>query len=170
METNIILIGFMGAGKTTFGKWLARTKNMQFLDTDAMIEDEEQMSIRDIFAQKGEGYFRDLETGLLERLIQERKEGIVLSVGGGLPVREKNRELLGRLGTVVYLRASVDTLCMRLQGDTTRPLLQGGNVRERILGLMEKRESLYEAASEQIINTDHLTFEAVLEKLEESIK
>lgn len=164
---NIILIGFMGAGKTTFGKWLARQKAMDFLDTDEMIETEQNMSINKIFEKKGEAYFRELETALLERLLWEKLDNVVLSAGGGLVMREQNRELAARLGEVVYLKASVDTLCSRLTGDTARPLLAGGSMREKIEGLMEKRESVYEAAAARCIDTDGLSFEDILKKMEE---
>ena len=164
---NIVLIGFMGAGKTTFGTWLAREKDFQFLDTDEMIEKKEQTSISNIFSDKGEEYFRNLETDLIKELIDRNTEGCVISVGGGLPVRAKNRILLKRLGRVVYLRATVDTLCERLQGDTKRPLLQGADVRKRIEALMEKRAFLYEDAANIVVDTDNLTYEDIVIKIEE---
>lgn len=167
---NIILIGFMGAGKTTFGKWLAKRKSMDFLDTDEMIEKEQKTSINEIFAAQGESFFRTLETELLERLLEEGTDNVVLSAGGGLVMRECNRELVRRLGEVVYLRASVDTLCERLMGDTTRPLLAGGSLREKIEGLMEKRASVYEAVAGRSIDTDELSLEEILRKMEEGIK
>lgn len=166
---NIILIGFMGAGKTSFGKWLAKNKDMDFMDTDAVIEDEAGISINEIFDKHGEEYFRNLETGLMERFIDEGADNIVLSVGGGLPVREINRQLLKKLGNVVYLRASADTLCKRLEGDGTRPLLKGGDLRTRITGLMEKREKLYDDAATVYVDTDDRSFEEILKILEEKL-
>ena len=90
----IILIGYMGAGKTTVGRLLAEQLSYSFLDTDGMIEAQERRSIRTIFEMDGEERFRDMETALLEKLLEENLEDVVLSVGGGLPVRDKNRELL----------------------------------------------------------------------------
>lgn len=164
---NIILIGFMGAGKTTFGTWLAKKREYQFLDTDEMIEKEQGISISEIFEQFGEEAFRDMETALIQKLITENTDSCIISVGGGLPVREENRRLLQDLGTVIYLRASVETLCERLEGDTTRPLLKGGSLRTKIVSLMEKREALYEDAANRIIDTDGCTYEDVERKVEE---
>lgn len=166
---NIILIGFMGAGKTSFGKWLAKNKEMKFTDTDAVIEAEEGISINEIFEKYGEEYFRNLETDLIERFLNEGSDNMVLSAGGGLAVRDVNRRLLKKLGNVVYLRATVDTLCKRLEGDGTRPLLKGGSLRQRITGLMEKRELLYEDAAAVCVDTDDMSFEEILKILEEKL-
>ena len=106
---NIILIGFMGAGKTTVGTLLAKEKGMKFVDTDERIVKEQGIRIPDLFARQGEGYFRDLETDLLKRM-QEDTNCSVISVGGGMPVREENRTLLKTLGCVVYLTATKETI------------------------------------------------------------
>lgn len=164
---NIILIGFMGAGKTTFGEWFAKKNGYEFIDTDEMIEAKQQISIAEIFREQGEDTFRDMETGLVMELLSERTESKVISVGGGLPVRPENRELLKKLGCVVYLRATVDTLCQRLAGDTTRPLLQGGSVRDKIIELMDKRAVLYEDGADLVIDTDRMTCEDIEKKIEE---
>ena len=116
-RNNIILIGFMGSGKTTFGKWIAANKKMEFVDTDELIEKENGITISDIFASKGEVYFRNLETDMLNKLLERDTQNCVISVGGGLPVKEENRELLSQLGTVVYLWADADELVKRLSGD-----------------------------------------------------
>ena len=92
-RNNIILIGFMGSGKTTFGKWIAANKKMEFVDTDELIEKENGITISDIFASKGEVYFRNLETDMLNKLLERDTQNCVISVGGGLPVKEENREL-----------------------------------------------------------------------------
>ena len=112
-KNNIILIGFMGSGKTTFGRWITRTHNMEFLDTDEYIENKYNKLIKDIFRDSGEETFRDMETQAIKELAQVC-DNCVISVGGGLPVREVNRSLLKELGIVVYLEASVD----ELYGDT----------------------------------------------------
>jgi shikimate kinase len=110
LKNNIILIGFMGCGKSTVGKRLAKDYGIEFLDTDAWIEEREQVAISEIFANKGEPYFRQLETNCLEVLLEESaidgsKSSVrkVVSVGGGLPMKEENRQLLKKLGTVIYL-------------------------------------------------------------------
>ncbi len=157
---SIVLIGFMGSGKTTLGKWIAREHGYTFLDTDDMIEEEQQRSINDIFAKEGEEYFRDLETDMI-RSLADRDDKVVISVGGGLPVREVNRELMRHVGKVVYLRTTVDELEKRLKGDTKRPLLAGGNVREKIISLMDKREALYLDAADIVVDTTGKRFEQI---------
>ena len=121
---QIILIGFMGAGKTTIGKALAKSLNREFADTDERIEADTGRKIPDIFEKEGEPYFRRLETETLQKL---EKEGIprVIAVGGGLPMQPENGPILNRMGTVVFLEADTDTLEARLRGDTSRPKLQG---------------------------------------------
>ena len=157
---SIVLIGFMGSGKTTLGKWIAREHGYTFLDTDDMIEEEQQRSINDIFAKEGEEYFRDLETDMI-RSLADRDDKVVISVGGGLPVREVNRELMRHVGKVVYLRTTVDELEKRLKGDTKRPLLAGCNVREKIISLMDKREALYLDAADIVVDTTGKRFEQI---------
>lgn len=157
---SIVLIGFMGSGKTTLGKWIAREHGYTFLDTDDMIEEEQQRSINDIFAKEGEEYFRDLETDMI-RSLADGDDKVVISVGGGLPVREVNRELMRHVGKVVYLRTTVDELEKRLKGDTKRPLLAGGNVREKIISLMDKREALYLDAADIVVDTTGKRFEQI---------
>lgn len=158
---NIILIGFMGCGKSTFGKWLADKQQMDFLDTDELIENIEGCSINEIFEKKGEAYFRDLETRTIRMLLGEDKElgeglfkSTVISVGGGLPVREENQKLLKRLGKVVFLDTSVDELLRRLEGDETRPLLKGDDLRARIETLMDARLDIYDDTADIIVGTD----------------
>lgn len=162
---NIILIGFMGSGKTTFGQWIERNQGMQLVDTDSLIVRQQHTSINDIFAQHGEEYFRELETLCLEELLRQDIQNTVVSVGGGLPLRQVNGELLRRLGTVVYLRAGVDTLVKRLSHDKSRPLLAGGNLEARINKLMGERADIYEERADLILDTDGMTFEGMYERI-----
>lgn len=150
---NIILIGFMGAGKSTIGRRLSQNSGYLFVDTDEMIEKEQQETISHIFATKGELYFRDLETRMLKDL-SLRTERMIIAVGGGLPMRAENRELMKELGTVIYLKAETDTLVRRLSGDTKRPKIQGGNIRKKIEDLMSQREEIYKEAAALEISTD----------------
>ena len=117
---NIFLMGFMGAGKTRIGKKLAKALECKFIDTDEWIEKEQSRNISDIIAEDGEKVFRDMETALLKRL-QNSEDKFVLSIGGGMPVREENRALLRNLGTVVYLKTSKEEIIRRVSGDTNRP-------------------------------------------------
>lgn len=150
---RIVLMGFMGAGKTTVGKELAEVLSCDFIDTDEQIEKEQNRKIADIFEKDGEAVFRDMETELLKRL-QESKGSFVLSIGGGMPVREENRELLRNLGTVVYLKASKEELVRRLSGDTKRPLLQGGGLEEKVTALMAAREEIYKETAHRTMITE----------------
>lgn len=153
--SSIILIGFMGAGKTTVGKELAKN-GFELIDTDAYIEACERMSISDIFAKKGEAYFRKAETRALEALLAQNKP-FVISCGGGMPLRAENRALLKKLGMVVYLRIRPETVLARLKGDTTRPLLQGDDSGECVRTLMAQREAHYVSAADTILDVDQKT-------------
>lgn len=164
MKDNIILIGFMGCGKTTIGNELYKRLNYKFLDTDAEIEKNSGMTISDIFAKYGEEYFRNLETKTIEDMISNVNETII-STGGGLPLRKCNAEILKKLGFVVYLKVKKDTVLKRLEGDNTRPLLAGDNVDEKVEKLLEFRNPIYEASAHLIIETDDKTIEDILEEI-----
>lgn len=153
---RIVLMGFMGAGKTTIGKELARDLKCAFIDTDERIEQEQGRKISEIFEKHGEQAFRNMETDLLNRL-QESKEEFVLSIGGGMPVREENRALLRAIGTVVYLKTSKEEIIRRVSGDTNRPLLQGGALEEKVTNLMNAREHIYMETANEILCTDGKT-------------
>lgn len=152
-KENIVLIGFMGSGKSTIGISLSYKLQSILTDTDKMIEKQEGKSISEIFAQEGELYFREKETELLKKLKQEKTKQI-FSVGGGTPIKKENRELLRELGTVVYLKVSPKTVYERLKGDVTRPLLQGENPMEKIRALLCEREDIYKEAADIVIVTD----------------
>lgn len=160
MKQNVILIGFMGAGKTRVGGAYAAAAGSPLLDTDQMIEIEAGMSISDIFAIQGEPAFRRAETRVLEKLLAET-DWSVISVGGGLPLLEQNRLILRQLGTVVFLRVQPETVLARLKGDTTRPLLMGENVEQKVRELLAYRNPLYEAAAHRVIDVDGKTPEEI---------
>ncbi|MBH1940190.1 shikimate kinase [Mobilitalea sibirica] len=160
LKHNIILIGFMGSGKTSVGEHLAKMMNYRFQDTDLLIEQRERDTINQIFRNKGEEYFRDVETNLLTEL-QNGLNNTVLSTGGGMPLREKNRKLLKELGYVVYLRASKETTVKRLRGDTSRPLLSGEELGEKVKRLLKVRIPYYEKAAHKIIMTDDRSLEEI---------
>ena len=161
---NIILEGFMGSGKTTLGKELANSLGFSFVDTDEYIENKYNRIIKDIFANEGEEYFRDMETEAIEEL--SKKDSMVIALGGGLPVREVNREILKKTGKVIYLKAKVSTLCDRLKNDTNRPLLMNVSLEDRINELMNKRGSIYEEVANYTVNTDDKTIEQVVKEME----
>ena len=157
LTETVLLIGFMGSGKTSVGQSLAFRARVPFLDTDEMISRNEGRPITEIFAQQGEEAFREMETALLKKLLEDRTGIRVISVGGGMPVREENRKLMRSLGKVIYLKASPEVLEKRLEGDKSRPLLQGGDLHQKILSMMEKRREIYEDAADISIFTDHMT-------------
>lgn len=166
MKDNIILIGFMGAGKTSVGKYLSVQRPL--LDVDQMIEQAAGMSIRDIFASQGEEAFRRLETRVLKELCEDTEHAII-STGGGLPLRVENRELLAKLGTVVFLRVTTDTVLKRLAGDTTRPLLQGADKEQKVMALLAERNTVYEQAAHIVIDVDDKTLSQIGQELSEGV-
>lgn len=164
---NIILIGFMACGKSSVGRRLSRALDIEFLDTDELIEKKAGTTISDIFASQGEARFRAMETECLKDLLSRDCGAFVLSVGGGLPIREENRRLLAQIGTVIFLNVSPDTVFMRVRNDTTRPLLQTSNPRGRIMDLMCARKRFYEDAAEYIIEADNKSFEEIIDEIKE---
>ncbi|HCT92143.1 MAG TPA: shikimate kinase [Lachnospiraceae bacterium] len=165
---HIILIGFMGAGKTSLGRRLARARHLTFTDTDDRIVAKMGMPVTAIFDRYGEEYFRGLETKVLQELLGEKKR-CVISVGGGLPMRGENQPYLKKLGRVIYLRAKVETLMGRLGRDNSRPMLRGGDLRTRIEELMAKRQDTYEKVADLIIDTDGKSFERLILEISEKI-
>ncbi len=161
---NVILTGFMGSGKSSLGIKLSYRLKMPLIDTDKRIEREKGCSINEIFAANGEEYFRQLETECLRKLKQQRGFSII-SVGGGLPIREENRAILKELGMVVYLRIRPETVYERLKNDTTRPLLRGENPQEKIRHLLDERAAFYEEAADFILDVDYLETEQILQKI-----
>lgn len=164
MGQHIILIGFMGAGKTTVGRRLAALLGRELLDTDQQIERQAGMTINRIFETEGEASFRRRETEALRRLA-DRKAPAVISAGGGLPLREENREILKTLGLTVYLRVRPETVLQRLEGDHTRPLLAGEHPEETVRRLLEERGGIYAMAASLTADTDGKSPEAIAEEI-----
>lgn len=160
-KNNIILIGYMGCGKTTVGKALAESLSYQFKDTDQLLEQKASDTINHIFAAHGEEYFRDLETELLKELQPTLKQTI-LSTGGGLPLREQNVKLLKAMGYIVYLKASKETTLQRLSEDRSRPLLQGEDMEQRIESMLAYRTPIYTQVADRIVLTDDKTIEEIV--------
>lgn len=158
---NLVLIGFMGSGKTSVGLKLSYRMRMPVEDTDKLIERREGRSINEIFADDGEEYFRQLETELLEEL-KVKSRGKIFSVGGGTPIRPENRNLLKQLGTVIYLRVQPETVYERLKNDTSRPLLQCDDPLQRIRELLDYRKEAYEACADIVIDVDEMDMENIL--------
>ena len=166
---TIILIGFMGSGKTSVGLRLSYKLRVPVEDTDKLIERREGCTINEIFANQGEGYFRQQETALLQELADKKRKGI-FSVGGGTPIAPRNRELMKQLGTVVYLRVRPETVYERLKWDTTRPLLQCENPLERIRELLESRKEAYESCADIIVDVDDMEIDEIQEVITKEIR
>ena len=166
---NIVLIGYMGCGKSTVGRKAAKALGYTLLDTDTLIEKEEGMSIAKLFEVKGEEYFRNKETETIKRLITEEK-GNIIATGGGLPMKEGNSELLKELGTVIYLKVENETLIKRLSNDKARPLLRNVNLKERVETMLKIRGPVYEACADVILQADKMSFYQIICRIEKILK
>lgn len=150
---NLILCGMMGAGKTTIGIKIAEKTGRRWYDTDEIIVDK-YGKISDIFEFYGEAHFRKLETEIVKELAD--KDGLIISTGGGLVLKDENNAMLKKNGKIVFLRASLDTLAKRLKVDGERPLLQTSteNIRDRLARLLGERSSIYEQVADYIVDVD----------------
>ncbi len=151
-DYNIFLIGFMGAGKSTAAKELEKRLDMRYAEMDQLIAEEEGMSIPAIFEKHGESYFRDLESRMLQAL--QKEKGIIVSCGGGIVVREENKNHMKESGRVVLLTATPETVYERVKDSNERPILNQNMSVEYIAALQEKRRALYEAAADVTVATD----------------
>jgi shikimate kinase len=162
---NIVLVGLMGAGKSTVGKFLAqKLEQFNFVDIDEEIVREEKMSIPEIFSQKSEDYFRNIETEVIRKISSE--QNLIISTGGGAFEREENRKLLNKNGKTFYLYAPIDILFERLKDDNSRPLLRCDNPKEKLANLLITRENNYKKSS-FIIDTENKTIEQIVNEIVE---
>lgn len=169
MKNNIILEGFMGSGKTSVGIRLSYALKRTMIDTDKWIENRQKMIVSEIFDREGEEAFRQMETECLGELIRTCDNQII-SLGGGLPVREENRRLLSKLGRVFYLKASPEVIYERLKTDTTRPLLQVDDPLKQIRTLLEAREESYQSCADVVIDVSGRNFDEIIEQIKNSLK
>jgi shikimate kinase len=169
MTQSIVLIGFMGAGKSSVGKRLAERLSLPFVDTDEIIERKTGRTISAIFAEQGESAFRDLETATLRELLQSPPA--VFATGGGIVTREENWPLLKALGWVVHLHAPAEALFQRVSRQGHRPLLRSDNPRETFDALYKMREALYRPADliiDSADSTPNQVADAILRKWREA--
>jgi shikimate kinase len=159
---NIVLIGFMGTGKTSVGHVLAVRLGLTFVDMDAIIEEREARPITEIFATDGEPYFRTVERALVQELAA--RDGLVIGTGGGVVLNPDNIGDFSATGLVVCLQATPETILDRVMHDTTRPLLAGDDKMQKILGILEKRQHLYAALPHQV-DTNGKTVDEVTEEI-----
>lgn len=146
---NIVLCGFMGSGKTVVGKELAKILGVKFVDTDELIEEEQGVAIKAIFATHGEDYFRDLEYEMCKKVAE--MNGVVVSTGGGAMTFKRNVDAIKEGSKVVFLDASFDVICDRIGDSTTRPLFQD---KEKAKKLYDERKDKYISAADYVINGD----------------
>jgi len=161
MFKNIILTGFMGVGKTSIGTRLASDLGYTFVDTDDLIEDDQKTTITEIFAQKGEPYFRDVEARVIRTVLENENQ--VVSTGGGAVIRDENREAFKEAGLVVCLTARPEVIYERIKHETHRPLLKVPDTMARIRDLLESRAEFYGQADLIIDTSEKSVDEAVLE-------
>lgn len=169
MEKHVILVGFMGAGKSTVGKLLAETIGVPFIDSDEWIAAKEQATVSDVFASKGEAYFRQLEKAFLDQLAHEQPA--IVAVGGGLPCFSDNIMVLNSLGYVIYINTSLQTLTQRLKNDRiNRPMLNALKDDELFRyaeDLIAKRKVFYKMAQMIIPNESNKPMDVVEKILKE---
>lgn len=167
IKGSLFLIGFMGAGKSSVAATLGNSLKREVLEMDQCISELEKMSIPEIFAQKGEAYFRQCETQLLRDCAN--REPQVVSCGGGVPMRQENVEAMRACGTVILLTARPEVILERVKDDHNRPLLEGHKDVPYISGLMEQRRPHYEAAADITVDTSDLTIQEVCREILERI-
>jgi len=161
-QPNVVLLGFMGTGKSTAGRLVAKQLGLRFVDMDDQIEARAGKSISAIFAQEGESAFRKLERDLVMELAGG--QGQVIACGGGVVLDRANLEAYGRHGVLFCLKADPDTILRRVARARHRPLLEDGEKQARILELLENRQTLYNAVPNGI-DTAKLTPEEVAERI-----
>jgi shikimate kinase len=162
----VFLIGMPACGKTSVGKRLAKKQKFSFLDLDHHITDKENKSVTTIFGEKGEIFFRELETKYLKE-ISNTNTNTIISVGGGTPCYHNNLQFMLSTGKVFYLNTSIETLFLRLKEDAKRPMFIGlteDEIKEKINSLLQQREAFYLQAHHKI-KTSHKSDEAILDEI-----
>lgn len=165
---NLILIGPMGAGKTSIGRRLAERLGLRFVDADLSLESATGVSVNLIFELEGEAGFRERERQVLAELCGQRDQ--VIATGGGAVLDPINRAALARSGFVVYLRVDVDHQLERLQRDRSRPLLRAPDRRERLMTLAAVRGPLYEEIADLVFESDHASAGTAADQLVQLLK
>lgn len=163
MRENIVLIGFMGTGKTAAGTLLAERLGWKFIDTDKIVEDIAHKSIVRIFNEDGEKIFRKEETKAIK--MTTHLKNYIISTGGGAILLEENVQLMKRAGTVILLSATPEKIIERLKDDKTRPLLQVPDPFAKVQNLLKARMTHYVNAADAVVDTSSLSIEEVVENI-----
>lgn len=164
---HVVIIGFMGSGKTRVGKQLSRDLGLPFVDLEKLIVKKMNLSVREIFEKFGEPFFRALETMALKVINDSERR--VISLGSGLPLQEQNQKYLKELGTVVYLKGSLETLKKRLEGSSKDPLLDGEDRDDKIKKLLKQRDPVYQKFADIQVVTGVKPFEELVHEIEEKL-
>jgi shikimate kinase len=164
---NIVLIGFMGTGKTAAARLLSKRLAMRYISTDELIEEKEKQPIVDIFAQKGEAYFRQVEQAVVKEV--SLMKNVVIDSGGGVIIKEENIKNLKKNGIIICLAATADVILARTKGVKHRPLLNVGQPKEKIEELLFARAPYYKKA-DYTVDTSRLSVEEVVRKIEKILK
>ncbi|WP_058485345.1 shikimate kinase [Defluviitalea phaphyphila] len=167
-KSNIVLIGFMGCGKSTIGKELAKKIKYSFIDSDEEIEKSIGISISDFFAKYGEVKFRKLEEKVISQIAA--KNNLVIATGGGVIKNFNNIFSLKSGGIIIYLKAAPMTIFKNVKNDNTRPLLNTNNKLETIKSLLNERAPLYERAADFIVNTDNKSINEIISNILDYIR
>jgi len=168
MNENIILVGLMGAGKSTIGRNLARNLNKDFYDSDRVIEDRTGVDIATIFEIEGEQGFRDREEQVISELCESKNT--VLATGGGSVLRDSNRKNMIKHGHVVYLRTTADLLYSRIKHDKKRPLMQTDSPLDTLKKLLDDREPYYLEVADTVVMTGKQKVSVIVKRVEEAIE
>jgi shikimate kinase len=159
---NLVLVGFMGTGKTSVGKHLSETLNMELVDTDEIVTRRSGLTISEIFARFGEAHFRDLEEEAVE--VASDLKNCIISTGGGVVLRKRNLELLGKSGVIFCLSATAEEIYERISSESHRPLLKVGNALDRIKQMLEFRAPYY-AQADYTISTSNKSVPEIAEEI-----
>ncbi len=168
MQNTLILVGLMGAGKSTVGRQLAQRLGLAFYDSDKVIEERTGASIPTIFSLEGESGFRDREEQVIAELCTLDK--VLIATGGGSVLRESNRKQLRKAGYVVYLRANADHLYQRIKHDKARPLMQTDTPLQTLRDLLKTREPYYLEVADIVVQTGKQKVNVIVREIERKLK
>ncbi len=166
MKFNVILIGFMGSGKSTIGKQLAKDLDMTFLDMDTIIQRNVDMTIHEIFTQKGESFFRNEERELSEKI--SSLKNLIVATGGGIVLQPENMEWLSKTGVIFYIKCDFDTIVQRIKAQKNRPLFSSNL--EQFKDLFHSREHLYKKYTNQIVDVNKKSVKTLVDEIMQKIK
>ena len=164
---NIFIVGAMGSGKSSIGKLLAQSCQMQFLDTDYEIEQNSKYDITTIFEKFGEEEFRNKETGLLENL--SRVENHIIATGGGIILKQENIDIMKKMGLIVFLDINLQAQIKRVKYRKHRPLLKNTDLEKKLKDLKSKRDPIYNTISDYIIDVSGKDKNTVVEEIKNKI-